>query len=245
MRNIKLIIEYDGTNFHGWQTQRHLRTVQNTLEQALSRILREKIRVVGSGRTDSGVHALGQVANFKTKSKMAVKDMQRALNAILPQDLVVKGAKAVPLDFHARFGAQSKTYRYTILNRLFRSTRDSRFSLFYPWPLDLKGMRKAAAALKGKNDFKSFQAASKKLHSSIREVKSLRINQKGDFIYFDIEGTGFLYKMCRNIVGTLLEIGRGRFSASAASELLRKKNRCLSGPTAPACGLTLMKVKYH
>lgn len=259
MRNIKLIIEYDGTDFHGWQVQRlkahrpkdairttpyALRTVQEVLEKTLKQILQEKIRLTGSGRTDSGVHALGQVANFKTRSKMAAKDIQRALNALLPSDIVIARAKAVPLNFHSRFGARSKTYRYAILNRPCRSTRDNRFAYFYPWPLDLKAMRQAARYLAGKKDFKSFQAADKKLRSSVREIKSLRIIRSNDFIYIVIESTGFLYKMARNIAGTLIEIGRGRFPAVAARDMLRKKDRRLSGPTAPACGLTLIKVRY-
>jgi len=266
MRNIKLTIEYDGTHFCGWQTQkrkaqsekrktkiairnthhsiRNLRTVQETLEHALSRIINERIKVIGSGRTDSGVHALGQVANFKTKSRMPVADIKRALNAVLPQDLVIHKAEEAPPNFHARFGAKSKIYRYAILSRQHRSTRDQCFSYFFPWKLNLNLMRQEARHLLGKKDFKSFQAADKKLRPATRSLKNLRIVKKVDFIYIDIESQGFLYKMVRNIVGTLIEVGRARLPRGSIKNILRQKDRKTAGPTAPACGLTLLEVKY-
>jgi len=266
-RNIKLTIEYDGTNFAGWQTQLcnvesvkckaknlvthytlhitpHLRTVQQELESALSRILSEKIRAYGSGRTDSGVHALGQVANFKTKSRMPVVDIKRALNAVLPTDMVIHKAEEAALKFHARFSAKSKIYRYAILNRPHRSTRNQRFAYFYPWKLNLNLMRREAKSLLGRNDFKSFQAVDKKLRPATRLLKYLHIHKKGDLIYIDIESQGFLYKMARNIVGTLIEVGKGRLPKGSMKSILKFKDRKLAGPTAPACGLTLLEVKY-
>lgn len=269
MRNIKLTLEYDGTNFNGWQTQSRpkgqwprakssllahrsklighsskLRTIQQSLESALSGILSEKIKVTGSGRTDSGVHALGQVANFKTKSGMHAADIKRALNAVLPEDIAIHKVEEAPPDFHSRFGAKSKIYRYCILNRQHRSTRDNRFAYFYPWKLNLNLMKQEARYLLGKKDFKSFQAADKKFRPATRLLKNLRISKKGDFIYIDIESQGFLYKMARNIVGTLIEIGRGKLPKGSLPLILKSKDRKLAGPTAPACGLTLMEVKY-
>jgi tRNA pseudouridine38-40 synthase len=244
MRNIKLTIEYAGTHFHGWQIQPKRRTVQEILEKTLRQILREKILLIGSGRTDSGVHALGQVANFKTRSKMAVKDIQCALNALLPEDIVIIHAEEVALKFHSRFDAKSKIYRYAILNRKVRSTRDNRFAYFYPGKLNVNLMRREAGHLLGEKDFRSFQAADKKHRASRRDIKGIRITRKGDFIYIDIESSGFLYKMARNIVGTLIEIGRGRFVRGSLKAILSQKNRKLAGPTAPAKGLTLLKVRY-
>jgi tRNA pseudouridine38-40 synthase len=244
MRNIKLVIEYDGTHFSGWQIQLKRRTVQEVLEKALKQILQEKIRVIGSGRTDSGVHALGQVANFHTASKMPVAGIQRALNAILPDDIVIHKAEEASPGFHSRFKAKSKIYRYVILNRPHRSTRDNRFAYFYPWKLDVGLMRREAGYLLGKKDFKSFQAADKKHRASRRHLKNISIRRQGDFIYIDIESGGFLYKMCRNIVGTLIEIGRGKLEKGSIKDILKRKNRKIAGPTALAQGLTLLEVKY-
>ena len=190
------------------------------------------------------MHALGQVANFHTKSKMPVADIKRALNAVLPEDVVIHKTEQAPMKFHARFGAQSKIYRYAILNRQHRSTRDNRFAFFYPWKLNLNLMRQEARHLLGKRNFKSFQAADKKLRPAQRHLKDICVRKKGDFIYIDIESRGFLYKMARNIVGTLIEIGRGKLPAGSLPHILKSKDRKLAGPTAPACGLTLLEVKY-
>ncbi|MDP3143668.1 MAG: tRNA pseudouridine(38-40) synthase TruA [Candidatus Omnitrophota bacterium] len=252
MRNIKLIIEYDGTNFNGWQVQKvesrkskvKIRTVQETLEQALKQILQEKIKLAGSGRTDSGVHALGQVANFKTKSRMPVVDIKRALNAVLPEDIVIHKVEEAALKFHARFKAKSKIYRYAILNRSYRSTRENNFSFFYPRNLNLNLMCQEAKHLVGNKDLKSFQATDKKDRSSRRIIKNIRIHKKGDFIFIDIESNGFLYKMARNIAGTLIEVGRGKLPVGSLPLILKSKDRKTAGPTAPACGLTLLEVKY-
>lgn len=253
MRNIKLTLEYDGTDFCGWQVQRTTfsgqrseknRTIQEELEKALSKILNEKIKVIGSGRTDSGVHALGQVANFKTKSKLSLADIKRALNSILPGDIVLKKVEEVSLDFHARFAARSKIYRYTILNSPTPSVISRNFYFFYPHRLNLSAMRKASNLLLGKKDFKSFQASDKKKRQSQRNIKNISLKKYADFIYFDLEADGFLYKMVRNILGTLIEVGRGKIRPNQVKEILLKKNRKLAGPTAPAKGLTLMEVKY-
>ncbi|MFC1704544.1 tRNA pseudouridine(38-40) synthase TruA [Candidatus Omnitrophota bacterium] len=247
MRNIKITIQYQGTQYNGWQTQRKspkIKTIQSVIEKALFRITHEKVSLIGSGRTDSGAHALGQVANFKTNSPMSLGYLMRALNAILPEDIAIRRIQEVDLDFHARFDAQSKIYRYCVLNGLEKSVfnRDYYYKCLYTLDLDL--MRKEAQALIGKRDFKSFQAADKKEHSSVRSIKILTIAKKGNFINFDIEAEGFLYKMVRNIVGTLLDIGRGRLEKGSMKRILNRKNRKFAGSTVPAKGLTLLKVKY-
>lgn len=248
MRNIKLVIEYDGTNFNGWQTQPQHRTIQNEIEQALQKIFNKKTRLIGSGRTDSGVHALGQVANFKIQSTMSCEKMQKALNAVLPVDIVILDIEEVPLTFHAQYDAKRKIYRYTILNRSTRCAQQRNFCLFYPYELNLHLMRDEAKSLLGTHDFKSFQSIdTSKPHRSkntIRTVSLFNIKKRGDYIYIDIEANGFLYKMVRTIVGTMLEIGSGKLSKGSMQEILSQKNRIHAGYTVKAKGLTLMAVYY-
>ncbi len=237
----------------GWQAQRlrtphsklrTIRTIQETLESALKQVLQEKVKVIGSGRTDSGVHALAQVANFKTNSRMPVKDIKRALNAVLPLDIAIQKAEEASLDFHSRFAVKSKIYRYTLLNSQSRSVFSRNFYHFYPYKLNIFAMRRAAKLLIGKKDFKSFQSSDKKARHSKKTVKNLSIKKQGNFIHFDIEADGFLYKMVRSIIGTLLEVGRGKLKPKEISRILSGKNRKFAGPTAPAKGLALLKVIY-
>jgi len=245
MRNIKLTLEYDGTNYAGWQVQnKKHRTLQETLEKALQKILQKRIKIIGSGRTDAGVHANAQVANFKIDSSIAIEKLQKALNAVLPDDISVIKTEEAGLDFHSRFSAKSKVYRYTILNRPSRSAilRDTAY--FFPYPLNLKLMRKEARVLLGRHNFKSFQAADKKERDVTRTIKNLKITRDKDFIYIDIEADGFLYNMVRNIVGTLIEIGRGKLTQGSTKKILLTRNRKFAGPTVPAKGLCLLKVKY-
>lgn len=244
MRNIRLVIEYDGTDYAGWQIQKNAKSIQTTLEAALKRISNEKVRLISCGRTDSGVHARGHAANFKTSSKISLVNLQRGLNSALPRDIVIKEAKEVPLDFNSRFDAKSKLYRYTILNRPYPAALCRDYFYFVPYKLNLNLMKREAKCLLGKHDFKSFQAADKKERSSTRTIKKLDIRKKRDFIEIEIEGDGFLYNMVRNIVGTLIEIGKGRFEAGSMKKILKAKNRNLAGPTAPAKGLCLIEVKY-
>lgn len=255
MRNIRLVIEYDGTNYAGWQVQKNAKSVQATLESALKRIAGEKIRLVSCGRTDSGVHAQGHVANFKINSKIPLANLQRGLNSVLPRDIVIKKAEEVPLDFNSRYDAKSKVYRYTILNRSYPAALHRDYFYYVPYKLNLSAMKREAKCLLGKHDFKSFQAADKKERSSrktygllrdssIRTIKKLNIRKKDGFLEIFIEADGFLYNMVRNIVGTLVEIGRGRFKAGSMKMILKAKNRNLAGPTAPAKGLCLVEVKY-
>ena len=249
MRNIKLTIEYDGTDFEGWQVQRNARrsrTVQDEIQKVLAKLFKEKITLIGSSRTDSGVHALGQTANLKTKSTHPLAQIKKALNANLPKDITIIKVEEVPLDFHAQFSAKSKTYRYTILNRDAHGALDWRYSLWYPHKLNLKLMREEAKAFIGRKDFKSFQGAqtAKQVKNSVRTIKRIDIKKKKDYIYIDIEADGFLYKMVRNIVGTLLASGSGRLPKGSLKKILAKKDRACAGPTARPYGLTLLEVKY-
>ncbi len=245
MRNIKLTIEYDGTGYAGWQLQaKKHKTIQGTLEKALWKILRRKIRIAGSGRTDAGVHARAQVANFKTNSGIAVEKLRLALNAVLPDDIAVIKAEDAAPDFHSRFSAKSKVYRYTVLNRKFRPAilRDTVYFVHYPLNVGL--MRKEAKALLGRHNFKSFQAADKLERSSVRTIKSLKIARNGDSINIEIEADGFVYNMVRNIVGTLIDIGRGKFPKGSMRKILSAKDRKFAGQTVPAKGLCLLKIRY-
>lgn len=261
MRNLKITIEYDGTRYAGWQVQNSRRirksprqrpTIQATIEKALRKILQEKIRLIGSGRTDAGVHALGQVANFATKTKISLYKLQWALNGNLPDDIVIRSIEKPNPDFHSRFDARSKVYRYAILNRPYPSAFLRNRVYFYRHPLDVRLMQQEARALLGRHDFKAFQATDKKERSSVRTIKKISIRNETPtlclvpctLLIIDIEADGFLYNMVRNIVGTLIEIGRGKFPRGNLKKILASKNRKLAGPTVPACGLCLSEVKY-
>lgn len=245
MRNIKLTIEYAGTNYAGWQVQdKEHRTLQETLEKALQKILQKRVKIIGSGRTDAGVHAQAQVANFKTDSTIAIEKLQKALNAVLPDDISVVKTEEAGLDFHSRFSAKSKVYRYTILNRSSRPAILKDTVYFFSYPLNLKLMRKEARAILGKHNFQSFQAVDNKERGATRNIKNLEITRDKDFIYIDIEADGFLYNMVRNIVGTLIETGRGKLAVGSTKKILLARNRKCAGPTVPAKGLCLLEVKY-
>jgi len=261
-RNIKLTIEYDGTHFNGWQTQakrkeqgkqashKTQRTVQEEIEKALKTIFKQNFKLIGSGRTDSGVHALGQVANFKTRSPMPPIEMQSALNANLPVDVAITNVEEAASDFHAQYGAKSKTYRYTILNRNARCAQQRSFCLFHPYKLNVHAMREEAKSLVGRKDFKSFTASdpakrkSGKEENTVRTVRNLTITKKGDFLTIEIAANGFLYKMVRNIVGTLLEVGSGKLPKGSIQHILSQKNRNTAGNTAKPKGLMLIEVEY-
>jgi tRNA pseudouridine38-40 synthase len=228
-------------------------SIQGTIEKALRKILREKIRVIGSGRTDAGVHALAQVANFYTNSKIPLAKLQYGLNSNLPEDVVVTAIERVRQDFHSQFSARSKVYRYTLLNRTYPSPllRDRVYMVSYP--LDLGLMRREAKCLLGEHDFASFCASGSNAKDTVRTIKRIAINKTCPLplapcypalVTIDIEADGFLYNMVRNITGTLVEIGRGNFPKGSMKRILAAKNRRLAGPTAPACGLALVKVRY-
>jgi len=245
MRNIKLVIEYDGSSYAGWQIQQNRQeTIQQTLEQTLQKILQHKVKLIGSGRTDAGVHALGQVANFKTDSDISVEKLKKALNALLPKDTVVSSAGEATKKFHSRFDARLKTYRYVILNRDYRPAIMRNNVYFYPYPLDIRLMRSESRCLLGKHNFKAFQASSGKERDPVRTIRRLEVTKTDNYIHIDIEADGFLYNMVRNIVGTLIEVGRGRFDKGYFKKLLLSGDRRLAGPTAPSRGLYLLKVDY-
>ncbi len=259
MRNLKLTVEYDGTDYCGWQIQKSSqnKSIQGTIERVLRKILQEKIRLIASGRTDAGVHALAQVANFQTNSEIALDKLQRALNGNLPDGIAINKIEEVGLGFHSCLHTKSKTYRYTILNRGWPSPLLRKTVYFYPYPLDIKLMRQEARSLLGKQDFKSFCASGSSAKDTIRTIKRITIKKvfpdlrptsyeqkEVNLIIIDIEADGFLYNMVRNIVGTLMEIGRGRFPKGSLKKILNSKDRKTAGPTAPAGGLCLIKVKY-
>ncbi len=247
-RNILLKIEYDGTNYSGWQFQKNSNSIQETIEAALKRITGRKARLISCGRTDAGVHALGHIANFKTDSQMPLLRLQRALNGVLPKDIVMKEVGEVPLKFNSLRDAKSKLYVYTILNDPAGCAISRDHIRHVPYKLNVGLMRREAGCLLGRHDFKSFQAADAEWRghsrSSVRTIKRLEVRKKGDLIKIEVEGDGFLYNMVRNIAGTLIEIGRGKFEPGSMKKILKAKNRELAGPTAPAKGLCLAEVKY-
>ena len=247
MRTFKITFEYDGAGFCGWQTQAQgERTVQGAMGEVLLKIFKQPIKVIASGRTDSGVHARGQVISFKADTRMKPLEIKRAMNSLLPKDIAVHEAREVKDDFHAQYSVKEKTYRYTILNRKHRSAflRDRVY--FYPYALNVLDMRHAAKYLVGRHDFKSFQAYDpiRAQRQTVRTIKKIVIKKEEDLIHIEVTADGFLYKMVRNIVGTLLSVGSGQLLLSEMPKILKAKNRKKAGTTAPAEGLCLMAVKY-
>ena len=243
MNNIKLVIEYDGTNYVGWQQQKNGITIHGKLSKAIERVVHEEVALHGSGRTDAGTHAVGQVANFKTKSNIPIYNLVQAINSYLPKDIVVKSAKKVPEKFHSRYSAKSKTYRYTILNSNMRDAIGRDYCLHYSTNLDIEKMQKASKALMGKHDFSTFKSKSDVI-SSVRTIMKLEIKNRGKFLLFTIEADGFLYKMVRSIVGTLLEVGKGKMTIAEFKKIVKSGARAKAGNTVAANGLCLLKVKY-
>ncbi|MFH1622795.1 MAG: tRNA pseudouridine(38-40) synthase TruA [Candidatus Omnitrophota bacterium] len=258
MFNIKLTIEYDGAKYCGWQRQdshrkrlihkRQKPSIQGIIENSLKKILKQKVSLIASGRTDSGVHALGQIANFKTTSKIHPSKLKLALNGNIPKDIRIINAEGASLRFHSRFSARSKVYRYLILNQEYKSPFLKNHSYWFKHRLDLKLMQKAAHSLLGKHDFRAFCASGSIVSDTIRKIKRISIKRLNflscDLICIDIEADGFLYNMVRNIVGTLIDMGRGRFPLKHINEIIKSKNRSLAGPCVPAKGLFLVEVKY-
>jgi tRNA pseudouridine38-40 synthase len=245
-RNVRLLVAYDGTDFHGWQTQPGLRTVQDLIEQAVRRVVRHQVTVIGSGRTDSGVHAAGQVANFITTSQMPAENLRKAIGSRLPKDVSVYGAADVPLGFRATRDAVSKQYRYTIHNDHDRPVRSRthRYAYHFWHPLDVERMQSAADHWVGRHDFAAFASSGHGRESTIRTVLRVEVSRRYDEVYVDVEGSGFLYNQVRNMVGTLIEIGRGHWAPQRARDILESLDRSNAGPTAPARGLCLQWVRY-
>ena len=243
-RKIKLLIEYDGSGYCGWQFQRNGLTIQEVLEKCIEKIVKQKTTLHSSGRTDAGVHAEGMVAHFTTVSKMTEDEFIKAFNSILPHDIVIKEVSVAPVEFDARRSAGKKTYRYTILNRSYPSALLYSRCLFVPFPLNISAMRRAKNYLVGKHDFTSFRASNCGAKSPIKEIYKIDLIKKGDFIFLNFEGGGFLKHMVRNIVGTLVQVGRGQVKASSMKFILESKDREKAGPTAEPQGLCLVKVEY-
>jgi tRNA pseudouridine38-40 synthase len=239
------VIEYDGTHYLGWQVQPNGQTIQGVIQDRLKRLTGESSQLIGSGRTDAGVHALGQVAHFKTESRMDANTFQRALNSLLPEDIVIRRAEEVEAEFHARRSARSKVYEYRILNRTTPPAIDRQYIWYVPQKLNLDEMKKATHSLVGEHDFSAFRSVGSSARSSVRNI--LRADWKrgkGGLLRFEIEASGFLKQMVRAIVGTLVEVGRGKIDAEGFREILESKDRRKAGPTAPAHGLFLKEVKY-
>jgi tRNA pseudouridine38-40 synthase len=243
-RNIRLVIKYDGTCYSGWQFQKNAKTVQEAIESALKRITGRKVKLTGAGRTDSGVHAIGQVANFKTRSKLALNKIEDALNSSLAEDILIVSAESAPLKFDSQRSARSKRYRYTVTTARFADPFIRHFAARFSYPLNIRSMRRAAKVLTGRHDFKAFQAAGSSEPNTVRTIRKIKIEKRGDLVYIDVWADGFLYNMVRIIAGTLLEIGRGKMPGESIKEILLKRDRRSAGPTAQALGLCLMNVEY-
>jgi tRNA pseudouridine38-40 synthase len=246
MRNITLTLEYDGTNYHGWQSQAGTGrpTIQDTLEQALKALTGDVIKTCASGRTDAGVHALGHVVNFNTGSTIPADAWAPALNHLLPEDIRVLLSEDAPEDFHARYSARGKIYKYLILNRRAPSALQRNYAWHVNRRLNLKEMRLAAACLVGQHDFSAFRSSGCGAHSPVRTLNALTIKRRGEVVEILLEADAFLMHMARNIVGTLVEVGLARYTREAVKQMLLSCDRSKAGRTAPAHGLYLLKVSY-
>lgn len=244
MKNIKLIIEYDGTNYYGWQKQNDKVTIQGTLEEAVRNLTKEENDVIGCSRTDSGVHARGFVASFKTESTVPPHKFREAINYRLPDDIVVLSSEEVSEDFHPRYLAKGKTYEYTIYNNLVPTALNRAFSYHYKYPLDIESMKEACNFFKGTHDFKAFRSEGSSVKTTVRTIYDLNIKTEGDFIKISVSGDGFLYNMVRIIVGTLINVGRGKIAPHDIEKIIAGKDRKEAGDCVPAKGLKLVEVYY-
>jgi tRNA pseudouridine38-40 synthase len=252
LHNFKLTIAYDGTDFHGWQFQANKPTIQGEIVAVLRRLTQENIQLLGAGRTDAGVHALGQVANFRTQSALSAAEFQRALNALLPPTIRIVDAEEKGPDFNARWSAKGKIYRYRLYRGKVVPPLLWRYVLHYPFPLDEDAMKNAASRFVGVHDFTSFAASTgseddDKERNMVREIFSTELNRTEDKqeLWFTVHGRSFLRYMVRKIVGTLLEVGRGKLSPDDIDNLFTQKDRSQSGPTAPPQGLFMLSVDHE
>ena len=247
MRNIKLTIEYDGTNYSGWQIQENGPSIQGEIETVLGIITGEKVRIHGSGRTDAGVHAKGQVANFKTSSAIPCERFAYALNGRLPRDIVIKDSREVNLDFHARYSAVGKKYSYLVINSKFPSAlyRNYAYHVNYCERLDIDTLKKAARAFIGTYDFSGFMSSGSNATDTLRTIYELSVEKENGIIRFEYKGKGFLYNMVRIITGTLLYAGIGKINPEEIKDIILSKDRSRAGITVPACGLYLEEVYYN
>lgn len=244
-KNFKLTIEYDGTGFHGWQIQKNEPTIQAAIEQALATITNQPVRLNGAGRTDAGVHAVGQVANFHCDTRLDADALQNGLNSLLPPDIVIRQCRQIDASFHARFDAKGKRYRYTILNQPLPAAIGRQFAWFIRRPLDTGAMQSALDQFIGRHDFSAFEGAGSPREHSVRTITSGTIETPAEGrLTITIEAEGFLRYMVRNIVGTLVAVGSGKLAASEVDRIIDSRDRSLAPATAPPQGLCLMEVKY-
>ncbi len=244
MKRILLVVAYDGTNYHGWQIQQNKETIEGVLNRCLSALLREEIQVIGASRTDAGVHARGNIAVFDTQTRIPADKIAYALNVRLPEDIRIQESKEVDGAFHPRHCDSRKTYEYRIYNAPFAMPTERLYTYFSYASLDIERMRAAAAYLAGTHDFKSFCSVDTQAQSTVRQVDEVEVSRQGQLITIRVTGRGFLYNMVRIMAGTLLEVGRGRIEPEEIPRILEARNRSAAGPTAPACGLTLMKYEF-
>lgn len=241
---VKLTVAYDGTNYCGWQIQPNATTVESVLNEALSRLLKEDIKVIGASRTDSGVHALGNVAVFDTNTTIPAEKISYALNTMLPDDVKIQRSQQVADDFHPRHCDTIKTYEYHILNREFPMPIKRYDSVHCYRKLDIDKMREAAAYLVGTHDFKSFCSSKTQTETTVRTIYSVDVSKNDEMITIRVRGNGFLYNMVRIIAGTLMNVGMGQSTPDEVKTAVEGMDRKLAGPTAPACGLTLVQIEY-
>ena len=244
MKNIKLTIEYDGSNYFGWQKQNNKETVQETIERAILAVTGEKINLTGSSRTDTGVHAKGMVANFKTNTSIPPNKIKFALNNKLPDDIVIINSEEVSEDFHSRYNSKGKTYCYTIINRKDRLALGRNYAYQFKWDLDIERMKSACKYFLGEHDFCAFMSSGSSVKTTVRTINELYIENNKDEIKIFISANGFLYNMVRIIVGTLIMVGIGKISDKDIINIIESKDRTKAGACVPANGLTLEKVYY-
>ena len=244
MRCFKVTIEYDGTEFAGFQYQVGQRSVQDEVERAIGRLTGQEVRVHGAGRTDTGVHALGQVIGFRAETRIPLAKLAVALNSVLPRDISAVKAEQVGEDFHARFSARSRAYVYVVLNRAHRSAVFDRYAWYVPQSLDLEAMDSAARRMLGTQDLVAWANETSETKTTVREVYRCQVRRRGTFILVNMKANGFLRGMVRNVVGTLIEVGAGKRPPEDFDRIIESRNRAEAGPSAPAHGLCLTRVEY-
>jgi tRNA pseudouridine38-40 synthase len=251
LRNIKLTLSYDGTDFHGWQVQPRLQTIQGALTDAIERVTGERICPHGSGRTDAGVHALAQVASFTTSSSIPSSNLRKALNSLLPDSIRILAVEDAAADFHARRSAEAKTYQYRMYTGEICPPFLVKYFYHHPYPLQIEAMQEAASKVIGEHDFTSFAAIDPEKRtgkdepaSNVRTIFSSHFDRQGDELIYTVRGSGFLHHMVRNMVGTFLLVGKGNIPPVEIVEILEKRTRSAAGPTAPPQGLFLVSVEY-
>lgn len=245
MKRVKLVVAYDGTNYHGWQVQDNGITIEEVLNRTISELVQEDIKVIGASRTDAGVHACGNVAVFDTESRIPGDKFSFALNQRLPENIRIQESCEVDADFHPRYADTVKTYEYNILNRRFELPSKRLYAAFCYYPMDIERMNQAAAYLVGEHDFKSFCSAGAQVQTTVRTIYAVNVTKEDDMVHIRITGNGFLYNMVRIIAGTLMQVGTGLMEPEQVKGILEARDRSKAGPTAVAKGLTLVEIRYE